>query len=266
MSKEKSKQRIKPVPEEKKKLVDEILKKIKASRTMLVVSTKGLPTSQFQKIKKSLRGKAEIVVAKKSIVLRAISNSEKGVLQNLKNGVVADIALIFSGLEAFELASLLADNQSSAKAKAGDIAPEDIKVEQGPTELIPGPAISELGSVGLKVAVENGKLAIKQEAVIAKAGEVIKPNVASVMAKLNILPMKVGFIPLAAYDAEDDKVYTNIKIDKEGAMEELKTAISKALGFAVNLGYTTKETISYFISKAAREEKALALKVGGKNE
>ncbi|MFH1290077.1 MAG: 50S ribosomal protein L10, partial [Nanoarchaeota archaeon] len=171
------------------------------------------------------------------------------------------VCLMFSDKDSFELAGILTDNQSPAKAKAGDVALSDIKVEAGPTDLMPGPAISELGAVGLKIAVENGKLAIKNGATIVKEGDVIDSKVASVLGKLNILPMKVGFIPLVAYDAESGMIYKDIKIDKEGALVELKTAIGKAFGFAVNLGYVVKETISYFISKAAMEEKALAAKV-----
>lgn len=254
--------REKPIPEDKKKLVITLTEKIKSSRTVLIASIKGLPTSHFQKIKKALRGKAEIFVAKKSIVLRAIGETKKGTLQNLKKEIGADIALIFSDMEAFSLASLLVDSQSPAKAKGGDIAPTDVVVEPGPTELMPGPAISELGAVGLKVAVENGKLAIKKQTTIVKEGEVISDNVASVMAKLNILPMKAGFLPLVAYDSDEETIYTDIKIDKEGTLAELKNAIGKALGFAVNVGYTVKETISYFIAKAGAEEKALAVKIG----
>ncbi|MBU1988115.1 MAG: 50S ribosomal protein L10, partial [Nanoarchaeota archaeon] len=252
--------REKSIPDYKKDLVVEIANKIKSNRTVLVASTKSLPASQFQKIKKSLRGKVEIIVAKKSIILRSISGIEKGALQNLKKQVGADVCLIFSDVGAFELSALLGDNQSAAKAKARDIAPLDINIEAGPTDLIPGPAISELGSVGLKVTVENGKLTIKQGATIVKEGEIIKENVANVMGKLNITPMKVGFIPIAAYDAEDDTVYTEIKIDKEGALQELRESVGKAFGFAVGVYYVVKETVKYFISKAGKEENALEKK------
>ncbi|MBI5804169.1 50S ribosomal protein L10 [Candidatus Pacearchaeota archaeon] len=244
--------------EEKKKLVEEISEKMKKSRTILIASTKGLPASQFQDIKKKLRGKAEVFVAKKSIVLRAIAKTERGAIQNLKNKIGADVALIISDIEAFELASLLIDNQSSAKAKVGDVSPEDIRIEPGPTDLMPGPAISELGSVGLKVAVEEGKLAIRQGATIVKQGEKINDKVAGVMGKLNILPMKVGFIPLSAYDSKSDSIFAEIKIDKKGTLNELKELIKKSLGFAINVGYNTKETITYFIVKAGMEEKALS--------
>lgn len=258
--------REKPIPDYKKKQVKEIAEMMKKYPTVLIASIKGLPASQFQKIKRSLRGKAEVVVAKKTIVNRALVETGKGSLVRLKEQIGADVAIMFSEIEAFELSSLLVDNQTSAKAKVGDIAPEDINIEPGPTDLMPGPAISELGSVGLKVAVEGGKLAIKQGATIVKEGEVINDKIASVMGKLNILPMKVGFIPLAAYDAKGDTVYTDIKIDKEGALENLRTAIGKAFGFAVGLGYVAKETVKYFIAKASMEEKALEKIISDKSE
>lgn len=254
------KAREKEVPEYKVKLVGDLINSMKKSKTLLIASTKGLPSSQFHDIKKKLRGKADIRVAKKSLVIRAIEESKKSGLQELKDCIHADIALFFSEIDAFELSGLLSENQSSTKAKAGDIPNEDIHVEPGPTELVPGPAISELSGVGLKVAVENGKLAIKLPHIIAKAGEPIKENVASVMGKLGITPMKVGFEPLAAYDSKEDKVYRGIKIDKKGVLEELKSSIARALGFAVGIKYPTKETVSYYIKKAGLEFMALEKK------
>lgn len=257
MAQRKKERREKPVPETKVKLVDELTSKMKSCKTIFVASIKGLPASQFQKIKKKLTGKAEVVMVKKTILTRAIDKTGKDKLQEFKQLIIADVCVMFSQLDAFELAALLIDNQSASKAKSGDIAPEDIHIEAGPTDLLPGPAISELGAVGLKVAVENGKLSIREGKVVTKAGEAINPKVAAVLGKLNISPMRVGFIPVGAYDAESDSIYREIKVDKAGALEELRTAISKSLGFAVNVGYTVKETITFLIGKAAMHEKAM---------
>jgi len=247
--------------DQKKKIVLKLAQEMKDSNTILIASTKNLPSSQFHKIKKNLRGKAEIRIAKKTIVLRAIAATEIGALQNLKEHITADVALFLSKEDAFELSATLIENESPTKAKAGEIAPEDISIEPGPTDLVPGPAISELSGVGLKVAVEGGKLAIKQGAVVAKKGEPIKPNVAAVLGKLNITPMKVGFIPIAAYDATSSKVYSNIKINKKAALEILRVSISKSLGFAVYLNYITDKTVSHLIRKAALQEKAMQNKI-----
>jgi large subunit ribosomal protein L10 len=257
VKKEKSKVREKEIPEFKTRTVKELVDKIKKSKTLLIASTKGLPSSQFHSIKKNLRGRADIKVAKKSLVLRAIENSKRPGIDKLNEQITSDVALFFSDLDAFELSGLLKDNESPARAKGGDIASEDIHVEPGPTSLIPGPAISELSGVGLKVAVEGGKIAVKLPHVIVKKGDVIKDNVASVLAKLDIFPMKVGFEPIAAYDSVSEKVYVGIKIDKKAMLEQLRHDIGKALSFAVNIKYLAKETLTYFLAKANAEEKAI---------
>jgi len=258
--------REKPISEAKKELVKELVDKISSYRTVLIASCKGLPGKQFHDIKKKLRGSVEIKVSKKSIIYRAIDKIEKGAIKNLKEQIEADVVILFSNLDPFELSAILSDSQSAAKAKPGDIAPEDIEIEAGPTDLIPGPAISELGSIGLKVAVKEGKLEIMKGKIVVKKGEEIKANVASVLGKLNITPMKVGFVPLAAYDAQDDRFYVNIVVDKKRTLEALQEMIGKALGFAINVSYVTKETISYLIAKASGEEKALEKLIKEKEE
>lgn len=249
--------KISNVSESKKRLVKEIALMMQRNRTVLLASSKGLPGMQFHEIKKKLRGAAELKVAKKSTISKAIEATEKGSLQNLKNYLQADYVLLFSDIEPFELASMLVDFQSARRAKAGDVAPEDIEVEPGPTELVAGPAISELSGVGLKVKVTDGKLEIIKGAVVAKKGDAIKSNVASVLGKLNVSPIKVGFLPIAAYDSKEEQIYADIVIDKSGTMDKVREMIRKALGFAISVKYPTEKTIRYFITKAGREEKAI---------
>src|SRR3989339_2270187 len=244
-------------PEFKKVIVADLIARIKKSKTVLLASTKGLPSSQFHSIKKNLRGTADIKVVKKSAIIRAMEEAGKPALKELENSIGSDVAIFFSDLDAFALSGVLAENQSQTRAKGGDLAPEDIVIEPGPTDLLPGPAISELSGVGLKVAVEGGKLAIKIGKTVANKGDPIKENVAGVLAKLNILPMKVGFEPIGAYDSVTDKVYVGIKIDKKAALEALREEIGKSMGFAVNMKYLVKETLSHFLAKAKAEENAV---------
>lgn len=249
--------RVTTVPESKKRMVKELAHLMQRNRTVLLASSKGLPGMQFHEIKKKLRGAAELKVAKKSTISKAIEATEKGAMQNLKSYLQSDYVLLFSDIDPFELSSMLIDFQSSRRAKTGDIAPEDIEIEPGPTELVAGPAISELSGVGLKVAVKEGKLEIIKGATVAKKGDPIKSNVASVLSKLNVSPMKVGFIPIAAYDGKDDQIYADIVIDKAGTLEAVRDLIRKALGFAIVVKYPTEKTIRYFIAKAAAEEKTI---------
>jgi len=241
----------------KEKAVNKLVDKIQHAKTIMIVDIKGLPSKQFQDIKKSIREYAEIKVAKKNIIKRAIEKFGKKEILPLEEHISENCALAISNMEGYELAGILARKKTPASAKAGQEAPEDIKIEEGPTDLVPGPAISELGSVGLQVAVENGKLAIKSSKVIVTKGQTINENVASILQKLNIHPFSIGLIPIAIYDVETGIIYTNIKIDFEEAKTSLASAAGKALGFAQKIVYYCKETIGYLLAKANAEGEAL---------
>jgi len=241
----------------KEKVVKALAEKIKNSKTLIIVSIKGLPSKQFQMIKKSIRGHASVQVAKKNIMVKAIDSVGKDSILDLKKYVQESSAFLISDMEGYELAGILIQKKNPINAKAGQIAVEDIEVKARPTDLVPGPAISELGAVGLQVSVEGGKLTIKNSKVIVKKDEKISAGVASILQKLDIQPFSVGLEPIAIFDVEHEKIYTNINIDPKEAAENLRNSSRKALGFAQKIVYYCKETIGYLFAKANAEGEAL---------
>ena len=241
----------------KEKEIKNLAELILKSRSLIIAGIKNLPSKQFQEIKKSIRNKAIVKVAKKNIMIRTIKFIGKESITNLENYISSDCTFVISNLEGFELAGLLSKKKTPVFAKAGQLAEEDIEVKEGPTELVPGPAISELGSLGLQVSVQEGKIVIKKTKVVIKKGETINQNAASLFQKLNIQPFKVGLDIIAIYDIEKEKIYTDVKIDPESYAQELKIASSKALGFAQKISYYCKETIGYFLAKANLNYKSL---------
>jgi len=234
----------------KKRKVKELAEQMKR-KTVMIISIKSLPSAQFQDIKKKLRSRAKIQVVKKSLVNFALDHSKTKELHDLVPYVDDSTAMLFSDEDAFVISGILADEKSPAKAKTGQIAPMDIEVKAGPTELIPGPDISALSAVGLAPKVENGKIAIMQDKIIAKEGDKITDALASIMAKLDIIPFEVGVEPIAAF--MDGKVYANIKIDKELALVELEGDFGRAIAFSVEMGIVNDSTIDLIISKAGVE-------------
>jgi len=245
------------VSEKKKVVVSELVDLINNKKTILVASIKSIPSSQYQEIVKRLRGKAIVKVPKKGIILRALDNSGIEEAKKLKSQIKESTAILFSDSDSFDLAAELISKKSPAKAKPGQEAPSDIEVPAGPTDLVPGPAISELGALGIPIQIEKGKITIKEPKVIVKAGEKISKPAAEMMTKLGIKPFLIGFIPLAAFDSKERKIYINIHIDKEETIKELKESFSKALGFAINISYTSSDTIKLLLQKAGMHERAL---------
>jgi len=245
------------VSEVKKVLLKEIISKLDKNKTVMVTSALSIPSALFQQIRKDLRGKAELKLVKKSLGIKAVENSKKEGIKDMVKYLDASSAFIFSDVDPYELASIFLESKQPAFAKAGQIAPEDLVIEKGPTDLLPGPAISELGAVGLKVGVEGGKIAVKETKAIVKKGEVISKNAADVLQKLGLKPFNIGLLPIAVYDSNDKKIYTNIVIDKEGSLNELKSAFLSAYNFAANMQYACKETINKIVEMAEREALAL---------
>ena len=241
----------------KEKAVKALAEKIKNAKTLMIVSIKGLPSKQFQDIKKSVRKHALVQVAKKNIMLKAIKAVGKDSILDLEKHVQENSAFVISDMEGYELAGILTQKKNPINAKAGQIAQEDIEVKAGPTELVPGPAISELGAVGLQVSVENGKISIRNSKVIVNKGQKINEETASILQKLNIQPFSVGLEPVAIFDVEHERIYTDIKIDFKEAAINLRNAAGKALGFAQKIVYYCKETIGYFLAKANAQGNAL---------
>ncbi|MBW6442462.1 50S ribosomal protein L10 [Patescibacteria group bacterium] len=245
------------IPEKKVKAVSELEKLIKEKRTLLIASIKSIPASQYQEIVKKFRRKAIVKVPKKSVTFRAIENSGEEIIKKLEGYIKESSALLFSDLDAFDLAGELLSKKTPAKAKTGQVALEDLEIQAGPTDLVPGPAISELGALGIQIQIEKGKIHIKEPKIIVKKGEKISRASADIMSKLDMKPFSIGFIPLAAIDTKEKKIYVDIRINKEESIKSLKEAFSKALPFAVEIGYPTKETITFMISEASISKKAL---------
>lgn len=241
----------------KKKSVQELEKLIENKNTMLVASIMNLPASQVQEIGKKFRSKAVVKVPKKNLIFMAIDTSKNEELKKIKEKIKENVAIFFSDLDSFELAAELIENKRPAKAKPGQEAPEDIEIPAGLTDLLPGPAISELGALGIKVQIEGGKISIKEAKIIARKGEKISPGAADLMNKLDIKPFSIGFIPVAAFDRKEGKLYLNIEIDREKTLNDLKNSYGKSLAFAVGISYICDNTIKFLLAKAQSHAKAL---------
>jgi len=225
--------------------------------TVCIISVKGVPSSKLQEIRKKLREIVLIKASKKRVAGRALEASGKENIGGILDKLETSSVLMLSNNDPFELASRLSDYTFDIRAKAGQISPKEIAIEAGPTDLPPGPMLSELMAAGLRAGIEGGKIAIKERKVLTKTGEKISADTANVLAKLEIMPFKLGIEVIAAYDSKSKKCYNEIKIDKGKALENLKTAYLESMNLAYSIAYPAPEIIKMLISKAALEGKAI---------
>ncbi len=252
------------VSEVKKKEVQELTQLIKSEPIIGIIDLTNLPSAQFQKIKHKLRKNLKVRVAKKSLIRLAIENAKESkkdvekLEQYLENSMPA---LLFTSEDAFKISKLLDKNKSASPAKPGQVSPKDITIPEGPTSFAPGPIIGELGQAGIKAAIEQGKVVIKQPKQIVNKGDTITQKQSDMLAKFGIEPMEIGLNVLAIYQDGDIFTAEVLSIDEETYLNMIKTAAAEALNLAVYSAYPTKETVEILLQKAERESLALNSKV-----
>ena len=247
------------VADSKKQEVKELAELIKKYSVVGIVDITNFPAAQMQSIRKIIRQRAEFIVSKKRLMKLAIEKAKetKAGVEQLEKFLSGMPAFIFSNEDIFKLAKFLEKNKSNAPAKAGQKAPEDITVNKGATSFMPGPIIAEMSALKIKAGVEGGKIAIKEDCKVAKKGDVITKQLASMLSRLGIEPMKIGLNLLAVYD--NGIIYESnvLAFNEEEFKNKLNTGISEAFNLSVDISYTTKDNVSFFLSKAQNQSNAL---------
>src|SRR3989344_3362687 len=217
--------------------------------TIAIGDLTNLPSSTLQRLRKKLQDKMFVRVTKKSLISLALEQSGKNLLelkQSLDNSIPV---LILSNEDPFKLFKLIKENKSKAFAKPNQLSPMDITIPAGATNFPPGPIIGELGAIGLQTGVEQGKIAIKKEKLIVRENEIIKPEVASVLVKLDIKPIEIGLKIISIY--KDNVVYDNssLDIDEKKYIQDLIFANSQALILAEKIGFISRENVKILLQK-----------------
>ncbi len=245
----------------KKDIVDEIVADIKQYPVIAVVDMHGIPAPQIQSMRAGIREHAKIRMTKNNLMLLALDQvaADRPGVDKLKDAVSGQCAIVTTDLNPFRLFSKLKATMSPAPAKAGELAPHDIVVPAGPTPFGPGPIIGELQKLGLPASIVQGKIAIKKETVVAKAGTPISAPLAAMLPKLEILPMIVGMDAKAIFG--DGVIYSReiLDIPDDYYPNMFATAAHNALAVAVEIAYPAKETIVPLVAKAYWEAYALSM-------
>ncbi len=244
----------------KKQLVQKLTAEIKDYPIVGIVNLQNLPAQQYQNMRKTLAKKGVVIrMARKRLLQRALDESKKANIEQLKAKIKGVPAVILSKDNPFTLYATIQKNKSIAPAKAGQIAPRDIVVKAGATSFAPGPIISELAAVGIKTKVEAGKLAIMADTTVAKEGQSITSKLAEVLKRLDIKPMEIGLDLVSVW--ENGLVFDakELHIDEAEFAANITQAATWAMNLAVETCYLSKDTTDTILQKAYRDAKAVAM-------
>ena len=245
----------------KKEIFDDLTALLDKYSVIAVADLQKVRSSQIQEIRKKLRGKAELVVAKNTILRKAAEKAADGKakVDQFAESITGSKVLIFTQMNPFELTIFLNKNKVRVPAKGGDVATDDILVPAGNTGLQPGPVISEFNEAKVQTRIEGGSIFIAKDTVVVKKGEVIPVKIASLLSKLGMKPMEAGLSLSYAYDNGLLLGPNDLAFDLDQIKTDISSAARLAFGVAVEANIMLPQTAPVIISRAYRQAVALSV-------
>lgn len=221
-----------------------------------LLNIRNLPDRILQSSKKKLRGQAEFAVAKNSVIIRALDKTGKG---SLSGHLDFPTALVFTSMTPYTLYTFFKNNKVNVAAKPGQIAPFDIIVHEGETDLMPGPALSELKGAGINAQIKGGKIIIAKDSVVAKAGTKITDNTCKALQKLNVLPFEAMVHMVAAYDGKYTYTASELDIDEHKLHADLLECLSQTFNVSFNASFPTSQNIEALLTNGISQGRNMAI-------
>ena len=253
------------VPPEKKLRVDAIRATLVSKPVSALVGVRGVPASALQSMRREFRSRGHpILVAPNMAIRHAIEAAalERPALKPLLDHVEDQTAILSAEGNPFSLYQEFSKTRSPTPARGGEIAPDDIVVPAGTTSFKPGPIVGELQHAGFPAAIEKGKVVLKKDTVIVKAGAPISREVARMLTRLEVFPLEVGLNLRALIDGDTYYPPDVLSVDLDARREELLRAYRRALGVALEVAYPSPTTVPLLFARAHRRALTVAVAAG----
>lgn len=234
----------------KKKEVREIADMLKKHRGLVIIDLRNTPDRLLQKIKKRVREdfRGEIKVAKKTVLMRAVLEAKKP--KELVENIDFPAGIVAIDESPYRVAVFFKNNSLEMSAKVGQVAPYDIVVPEGETDLPAGPALSELKAAGLNVKIDKGKIVVAKNSTIAKGGDVLTAIKVKALQTLGIKPFRASVFYYIGYDGETLFKKEDVSIMPEEIAERIVKELKDAFNLSVNASYPTKQNIEMLLRNA----------------
>ena len=237
------------MPSEKKiQYVEKLIKYLNEYKSIIVVGCDNVGSNHMQKIRQTLRGKAVLLMGKKTMVRKVVREQcEKNpALEHLVPHIHGNIGFVFTNEDLTETRNALVSLKVSAPAKAGTVAPNDVVVPAGPTGLEPTQT-SFLQALNISSKINKGQVEILNPVVLVKEGERVGQSEATLLSKLNIKPFNYGLHALVVYD--NGLVYDNKVLDmtEEDVFSRIRRGVQDVAALSLAVSYPTIAAVPHLI-------------------
>ena len=228
--------------------VNRLKKYLDEYKSIIIVSCDNVGSNHMQKIRQTLRGKAVLLMGKKTMVRKAVHDhcAQNPALEHLIPHIHGNIGFVFTNEDLTETRNALISLKVSAPAKAGTVAPNDVIVPAGPTGLEPTQT-SFLQALNISSKINKGQVEILNPVTLIKEGERVGQSEATLLSKLNIKPFNYGLHAVVVYD--NGLVYDNKVLDmtEEDVFSRIRRGAQDIAALSLAVSYPTIAAVPHLI-------------------
>jgi len=238
----------------KQKYFDKLIQLVENEPTCLIVSVDHVGSSQLQKVRIALRGKAQVLMGKNTMIRTAlrkrIEETGNEGLAALLNVIKGNLGFIFCKEGTVDyVREVMGEYVLPAGARVGVEAPVDVKLPPGPCGLDPAQT-SFFQALNIATKIVKGAIEIVKEEHIIKKGERCGASAVALLQKLNIKPFEYGIALKMVYEQGsvfDAKV---LDITDDALMEKFGAGVSNVAAFSREIGIPTEPALPHAFADA----------------
>lgn len=193
-----------PLSQERKKEYFIKMKELLGSYTKtFIVEVDNVGSMQLQVTRKALRGKAEVLMGKNTMmrkIIKEFCDENPGTpVEKLIEMCRGNVGFVFTNGDLGEVREILESNTRPAPARVGAVAPTSVVVPKGPTGCDPGQT-AFFQTLQIATKITKGQIEITNDVPLIEAGEKVTASQAALLQKLSIEPFTYGLTLRAVYD------------------------------------------------------------------
>jgi len=224
-----------------------------------IVCADNVGSLQMQQIRMSLRGRAEVLMGKNTMMRKAIRGmlDKHAELEKILPCIVGNIGFVFTNEDLNEIRDLLLANKVKAPARAGAIAPLDVKVPAQNTGLGPEKT-SFFQALQIPTKISRGTIEIINEVSLIAQGDKVGMSEATLLNMLNISPFSYGLVVNQVYDNGAIFSPKVLDITEEDIKAKFMSGVANIAAVSLAIGYPTAASVPHSVVNGFKNLLAIA--------
>jgi large subunit ribosomal protein LP0 len=227
-----------------------------------IVQIDNVGSRQLQMTRAGLRGKAEVLMGKNTMMRKCIreyvEDNEGTLVAGLEECCRGNVGFVFTNGDLGEVREVLEANVRPAPARVGSIAPSLVIVPKGPTGCDPGQT-AFFQTLQIATKITKGQIEMVNDTPLIQPGERVTASQAALLQKLSIEPFTYGLVLKQVYDNGslfDAKV---LDITDEVLAAKFTEALNVVASLSLVLGYPTTASVPHSLANAFKAIVAIAV-------